>query len=336
VASPSRWVVVGYGMGAYHARLMKEVDGIRLHGVCDIDEAKRRRASEEHPGIHTYASLSEVLIDRSVDGVVIVTPHNQHAPMAIEAMRAGRHVITDKAMCLTVAEAEAMMAERDRAGVLLSVFHNRRWDGDFLTVRQVIEDGVIGRPYHIQSCVTSYGSPGGWRTQREAMGGWLYDWGAHTIDQILLLAGSPPRTVHAYWHFRRESPKSVEDFISCTVAFESGLTAHTVIGYLNHVPMPRWYVMGETGGLIADDFERPLRVRTRIGHSDADVTIPLQRSDWRAFYANIAAALRGAEELAVKPEQLIHQIAIAEAAYRSIATEQVVRLTDAAAPAAAH
>lgn len=316
-------------MGAHHARLMKGVEGTALHGVCDIDEAKRRRACEEHPGIRIYRSLAEVLADRSVDGVVIVTPHNQHAPMAIEAMRAGKHAITDKAMCLTVAEAESMIAERDRAGVLLSVFHNRRWDGDFLTVRQILEDGVIGRPYHIQSCVTSAGSPGGWRTQREAMGGWLYDWGAHTIDQILLLADSAPRTVHAYWHYRRGKPTSVEDFVSCTVCFESGLTAHTVVGYLNHLPMPRWYVMGDTGGLIADDFERPVRLRARIGNSQADISVPLQRSDWRAFYANVAATLHGAEQLAVRPEELVPQIAIAEAAYRSIATEQVVRLANA-------
>src|SRR5262249_35060938 len=125
-----RMVVVGYGMGAHHSKLISAVEGLELFGGCDGDAAKRERGAQEDPEVKLYSSYNDSLADPSVDCVVLVTPHNTHAAMSIDAMDRGKHVITDKAMCLSVAEAEAMIAARDRNGVLLSTFHNRRWDPD--------------------------------------------------------------------------------------------------------------------------------------------------------------------------------------------------------------
>ncbi len=319
----SRVVIVGYGMGAQHARLINEVDELTLVGVCDVDKSKLDRADAENPGISTYTDYAHVLDDFDVDCVVIVTPHNTHAAMAIAAMDAGKHVVTDKAMCLTVADAREMIGARDRNGVLLTTFHNRRWDSEFLTVRKLIDDGVLGH-YHIQSCVTSFGQPGGWRTDREQMGGWLYDWGAHTLDQILLLVKSKPVDVYAFAHHRYDDPSAVEDYINCTVTFESGVTATTVIGYINRIEMPRWYVIGELGALQADDFTKPLMLRKQVSGMETETTVPLLKGNWRSFYENVADALAGRSELEVTPEQLIPQIAISEAAYRSVEAKQVV------------
>ncbi len=322
----SNWVVVGYGMGAYHARLISATEGIQLYGICDTDPAKRERAKAEHPEAKVYEDFGQVLADAKVHGVVIVTPHNLHAPMAIQAMDAGKHVITDKAMCLSVAEANQMIQARDRNRVLLTTFHNRRWDGDFLTVRRAVEDGLIGDLYHVESCVTGWGTPGGWRGDRVQMGGWLYDWGAHTLDQILLLAQSKPTRVYAFTHSRVGSTHSVEDYVHCTVTFASGLTAVTVIGYLNRVEMNRWYVMGTVGTLVCPGFDGPVRAKTQVGSVIGEVTLPMIKGDWASFYQNIAAVLAGKEDLAVKPEELVPQIAIAEAAYRSISSGDAVAL----------
>lgn len=321
-----RLAVVGYGMGAHHSKLISGVEGLELYGVCDVDPAKREKAVQDFPGVKLFSSYQDTLADPAVDCVVLVTPHNTHAAMSIEAMDRGKHVITDKAMCLSVAEAEAMIAARDRNGVLLSTFHNRRWDSDFVTVRKVIDQGLLGQLYHIQSCVTYYGNPGGWRTNREAMGGWLFDWGAHTIDQILLIARSRAKTVYAFSHHRFNERTEVEDFIQCFVSFESGLTATTAIGYINRLPMPRWYVMGETAALSAEDFEKPIKVKGEIDGVAGEMSIPLIKAEWKSFYQNIADVWAGTAELEVKPEQLVPQIAIAEAAYRSIATGQSVTL----------
>src|SRR2546423_198072 len=105
-------------MGAHHSRLIKEIDGLVLHGVCDVDEVKRNKAVAENPGINVYCIYEDVLSDPDVDLVVVVTTHNVHAEMAIAAMDAGKHAITDKAMCLTVEEARQMIAARDRNGVV--------------------------------------------------------------------------------------------------------------------------------------------------------------------------------------------------------------------------
>lgn len=326
MADTVRWVVVGYGMGAYHARLIREVEGLELWGVSDLDASRRTRAQQDFPGIRTYTTYEEVLNDRHADGVVIVTPHNLHAEMAIAAMNAGKHAITDKAMCLSVEEARAMFTARDKNGVLLSTFQNRRWDSDFLTVQAILHEGWLGKLYHIQSCVTSYGHIGGWRAKREWMGGWLYDWGAHTLDQILQLECSRPLHVYAFAHARSDEMDAVEDYIHCTVTFESGLTATTVIGFLNKIEMPRWYIFGEDGTLQADDFQKPIRVKTKLKSIDTELSVPLIKGDWKDYYVNIAEVLRDKAELIVKPEQLVPQIAIAEAAYRSIEKKQVVHV----------
>lgn len=327
MAVETRWVVVGYGMGATHAQLIEQVPGLRLLGVCDIDKAKRDRAVSEHRAIRVYSAFADVLKDSEVDGVVIVTPHCEHARMAIQAMDAGKHTITDKAMCLTTVEAHAMIEARDRNNVLLSTFHNRRWDPDFLTVRKVLQAGLLGRIHHIQSCVTSWGHWDGWRTERRRMGGWLYDWGAHTLDQVLVLAGEAPRSVYAYVHYRDTDPCGVEDYVNCNVTFESGLTATTIISYLSRIPMPRWYILGEEGTLECTGFDTPVRVRTVVSGVEADVSVPLEEGTWRSFYDNIAGALAGKETLAVQPEQVVPQIEVAECAYRSIESQQAVRVS---------
>lgn len=326
MSSEPRLVVVGYGMGAHHARLIKEVPGLRLHGVCDVAPDKRERAAAEHPGIRVYSAMPSVLADTEVDVVVIVTPHNTHAPLAIKAMEAGKHVVTDKAICVSSADLEQMIAARDRSGVHLTTFHNRRWDGDFLTVRRVVESGQLGMLYHIDSNVTYHAHMGGWRSDRDAMGGWMFDWGAHTLDQILLLASARPKYVHAISHYRRRAISSVEDHIRCDITFDTGLTASTTIGFLSRIPMQRWYIIGEEATLVGPDFDQPLRVKTEWASLGSDITIPLLKTEWRAFYQNLEAALAGREPLAVTPEQLVPQIAIAEAAYRSIETHQVIRL----------
>jgi predicted dehydrogenase len=235
-------------------------------------------------------------------------------------------VVTDKAMCLTVEEARSMLAARDRARVLFSVFHNRRWDSDFLTVRKIVGEGLIGRLYHIQSTVTGSLLWGGWRTLRKESGGWMFDWGAHMIDQTLLLTADTPKSVHAFIHHRFQDPCEVEDFVSATVTFAGGVTATLIVGNINRLLMPRWYVMGETGTLQCDTFDTPIRVKSECRGLEGETVYPLLKGEWDSFYRNIGEVLAGTAELAVKPEEMVPQIAIAQAIYRSVESGEVVRL----------
>ncbi len=319
-------VVVGYGMGAHHSMLIDQTQGLTLRGVCDILPEKCERALAEHPGIKTYDHIDKVLADKDVDVVCVVTPHNLHAPMAIAAMNAGKNVITDKAMCLTVKEAEAMIAARDRNKVFLTTFHNRRWDPEFVTIRHLIKNNTLGRLYRIGSAVSGWGQMWGWRRNREEMGGWMYDWGAHEMDQVLALVQAKPVTVYAIEHYRYGTEDTVEDYVECTVTFDNGVTAHVVVSYLSKLPMPRWYIMGELGTLQVDDFDRPVRMRLPVAGQDSEITVPLLPGNWQSFYQNISDHCHKGADLIVTPEQLVPQIAVAEAAYKSIKKQQVVKV----------
>jgi scyllo-inositol 2-dehydrogenase (NADP+) len=181
--------ILGYGYAgrSFHAYLLRFEPRLRLAAVASRSPERRARAGEDYPGVRTYETLEQMLEDPAVRLVIIATPHNVHAEQSIRCMDAGRHVVVDKVMCLTTDEADAMIAARDRHGVRLSVFHNRRWDGDYMTVRQVLGEGLLGQPWLFEVGSWGYGPTRGWRAQPEQVGTLLHDWGAHFVDQALQL-----------------------------------------------------------------------------------------------------------------------------------------------------
>jgi scyllo-inositol 2-dehydrogenase (NADP+) len=209
--------IAGYGLAGrvFHATLVGHTPGLRLRAVFSRTAERRARAAAEHGGIALYESYAALLDDPRVDLVVVATPHHTHEGLVVQAAGAGKHVVVDKIMALSVAEGQRMIAAARRAGVLLSVFQNRRWDADYLTVRSVLAAGLLGEPYVIESAVTSFGpSPGyrnptsdrprGWRTYAEYGGGPLRDWGAHLFDQAVQLAGPRPLAVFGDLQYRRD------------------------------------------------------------------------------------------------------------------------------------
>lgn len=155
--------IVGYGgMGAYHVHLAHASDRIRVKGVFDIDDGRLRLASES--GLVAYPSFTALLADREVAIVLIATPNDVHKTLAIRALEAGKHVICEKPVALTVDEFKAMMAVADKMGRMLIVHQNRRWDEDFLTVRRLWQEKRIGDIFHVESRVQgANGIPGDWR-----------------------------------------------------------------------------------------------------------------------------------------------------------------------------
>lgn len=343
--------LVGYGYAGrnFHAYLISRVPDLKLVAVA-VRSPERRSQAEREYGVATYASLDKMLDQGDVDLVVLATPHNTHCPMACQAMNAGKHVVTDKVMCLSGEEADMMIEASRRNGVVLSVFHNRRWDWDYLTVKKVLEEGLIGDPYLFEVAILGYRPPSGWRGDVRASGGILFDWGAHLIDQALQLVPGEVSSVTCDIQYRGWGSE-IGSYARLLLRFASDVLYIIEQGNLARVEKPRWLVLGERGSLVkygldpqeramlrghieeaTEDVANRARIclwatgRTEVGGQPAELVIESVRSDWTNYYRNIADVLTGRAELIVKPEQVRRAMAVYDAAMRSAKTGETVRL----------
>lgn len=318
----SRLVVVGYGLGLnqrlQHCEAIRRTRGLRLYGICEPDDIRREEARRAY-GVLTYADLDDVLADDRVDAVVVATPNESHASIALRCLEAKKHVILEKPMCLTTAEADSLIEASRRKGRLLTVRHNRRLDGDFLTVKEVLQQGQLGRIVALDSAINTLFRPSDWRAQKSLGGGEFVDWGCHLVDQVLQLVPSSPVSAFAVmascgWEV------DVETYCRLIIRFENGTASEVETSNISWLPRPRWYVLGEKGSLLFWDGK--FRLRTKKG----DTEITPRGGNYNLFYANISDALNEGNELLIKPEEVRLVIFILEAAFLSAATGQAVPL----------
>ena len=339
--------VVGYGFSgrSFQSYLIGLADGLNLYAISTRDPERRKAASEEHPDAGIYPNIDDLLADGNVDLVVIATPHDTHRDLAVQAMDAGKHVVTDKIMCMDAREAEDMIAASERNNVLLSVFHNRRWDWDYLTVKQTIEDGLLGSPYLFEAAIMRYGRPRGWRGVKSQSGGLLYDWPAHFVDQALQLVSAEVDSVFCDVKYRDTWDIDIGNYASLLIRFSNDVLYRIDIGNLAAVDKPRWYVVGDQGGLVKygldpqegsmkagnidaaeEDSADRARVCTMVGGQKKETVIDSVRGSWKAYYQNISDVLNKGAELAVKPEEALRTMQVYDAAMKSAETGEVVKL----------
>ena len=179
--------IIGFGgMGSFHYKKLLKEQEIVCTGVWDVKPERREYAASL--GLHAYGSLEEVLADDSIEIVLIATPNDVHHPIALQALAAGKHVICEKPITLNAALLTEMLEAADKAGKLLTVHQNRRWDRGYRIVHQVMGEGVLGEVYRIESRVHgAHGIPGDWRQDPKQGGGMVYDWGIHLLDQAVML-----------------------------------------------------------------------------------------------------------------------------------------------------
>jgi scyllo-inositol 2-dehydrogenase (NADP+) len=337
-------VVVGYGLAgrSFHAPLIRRQPGLRLRGVVSRDPEVRARAEAEGAG-RGYARLDEALDDPQVQLIVVATPHDSHAALAVQALEAGKDCVVDKVMALSAAEADRMIAARDAAGRMLSVFHNRRWDWDFLTVKDVLARGLIGRPILFESAVCRHASPRTWRGKAAEAGTILHDWGAHLVDQAFQLGLGPCRRLAA-WITPAPWPGVDSGGHGRMVLEFDGVLFQVETSRLCRLDRPRWWVLGTAGGfakhgvdpqedaLRAGDIDRaeewPAQrgLIRRAGDSGVvlEETVASVRGHWDAYYSNIADHLNGQAPLAVTAEQAREVVRVLDAAVRSSAEHAVI------------
>jgi scyllo-inositol 2-dehydrogenase (NADP+) len=329
-------VVVGYGLAgrSFHCPLVRRQPGLHLRGVVARDPKVRDAAIAEW-GVRGYGDLDEALADPDVRLVVIATPHVSHADLTIRTLGAGKDCVVDKVMALSTADADRMIAARDASGRMLSVFHNRRWDWDFVTLKWVLDGGLIGRPLLFDSAVCRYAAPRTWRGHASAAGTILHDWGAHLVDQALQLGLGPCRRLSA-WVTPAPWPGVDSGGHGRIVLEFDDVLFQVETSRVSRLDRPRWWVVGTSGGFVKTGID-PQEDALRAGNLDdaaeppehrgilrreetgrvVDTPVETVRGHWDAYYANIAEHLQGRAPLAVTAEQAREVVRVLEAATRS-------------------
>ncbi len=316
--------IVGYGpafkMGKHHADFINACTGMKVVAVCDPVAECRATAEEDLPGVHTYADLSNMLADEDFDLAILIVPHNMHSKLAVDCMKAGKHVVVEKPMCISAAEARKMLQAAKTNDVMLSVFHNRRWDADFLTIQKIIGDGLIGNVFDVEAYMGGWEPPRNWwRSDKKISGGAFFDWGAHILDWTLQIVNKPIIDVTGFFHKRVWTQMTNEDQVRAIIRFEDNVQADVKISSIARVRKAKWRILGEKGAIEAQWSADSVKVVTELNGLEATLDVPLLPSTREKYYENIAAHLRKGTELVVKPIEAATVIAVMDAAEKSAA-----------------
>ncbi len=339
--------IVGLGgMGDWHRQLIESIDGLTLAGIYDIKEERQEYAREKK--VHVYNSFEELLADESVDFCLIATPNDLHKPLAIAAMKAGRHVVSEKPVTLSSADLQEMIDASKETGKLFTVHQNRRWDEDFLTMKKIYKENLLGDVFRIESRVHgSRGIPGDWRQEKEHGGGMVLDWGVHLLDQILLMMEGI-KLKKVYSTVTHITNQLVDDGFTTSLLFENGTEVIVEVGTSNFVNLPRWYMLGANGTAIIEDWNLKGEIVSAKGQNEKDVVpvitaagltktmaprrddtiakteLPIVKSDIRDFYRNVMKAIRGEEEIIVKLPEVARVMRLMETVFESAEKKQVI------------
>ncbi len=247
-----RVAVIGYGLGgeAFHAPLISTTPGLKLAAIVTNNAQRREKAVIKYPGVILYRTVEGLWKDASeYDLVVVTTPNRFHVPLGIAALEAGLHAVIDKPMAATPTDAERLIAASKKTGKLLSVYQNRRWDGDFLTIRSIMKQDLLGPIARYESRFDRYRPvvKESWKESDDMQdaGGNIYDLGSHLIDQALQLFGKPTR-VYAELPKRRVGAK-VDDDSFVALTFASGIHAHLWMSTLARLLEPTKRLTGIQG-----------------------------------------------------------------------------------------
>jgi predicted dehydrogenase len=325
--------VVGYGgafnMGSHHLAEMKAA-GMTPTAVAEIDADRLAAAHDDYPGIETYRSVTSMLKSSDVQLVTIITPHNTHAKLALQCLRAGRHVVTEKPFAITTGECDRMIAEAKKRRLMISAYHNRHWDGGILhAVKLIKQQRRIGEVLHIDAHITQYRNPGDWwRGSKSISGGVLFDWGVHMLEYALQLIDAPivevmgtARTGHWAKHTRWKSD-TIEDEAFALVRFKTGQWLTLLISNIDKDPDPNWLKVTGTKGVYSFNYET-WQLTGGGGRGKRGGDNPASR--WPMYYKNIAGHLTRKQPLVITPQWARRPIHIIDLANQSAKRGKAIR-----------
>ena len=342
--------IIGFGgMGGYHfAQICERLsDIVTVKGVFDVREEQQQLAIDK--GLIAYGSRESLLSDPEIDMVLVATPNNYHKEISIDALRHGKNVICEKPVTLNAGELREIIKVSKETGKVFTVHQNRRWDRDYRIISEIVNSGVIGKPYMVESRVQgSKRVLQEWRGRKENGGGMVFDWGIHILDQVMWLDKSKVKEV--YCDTFSIFTKEVDDNFKAIIKFESGLNAMLQVDTNCFINQPRWHLLCEDGTAVIQDWAcngwmvrlkddselawdnvivyteaGPTRTMApRPRETTEELPLPAVNSDWSEFYRNVTAAIEGREELVVKPEEALRVMSVIDALFVSAKTGKSV------------
>jgi len=332
--------LVGFGLAgrAFHAPVIRAVPGLHLAAIV---QRRGTEAAERYPDVRIARSLDELLAMPEIRLVVIATPNDTHYPFARQCIEASRDVVVDKPFTTTLQEAVSLVQLAKETGCLLTVYQNRRYDGDFQAIRKLVADGTLGRIVRFETSYDRFRpqlKSGAWRETKRPGSGILFDIAPHLIDHALVLFGLP-ESVTADVRTERENAVA-DDAFDITLHYSKGMRAVLRSSILAAAPRPRFVLLGTQGSLVKRTFD-PQEMNLRRGDIPAGkpwgfepeenwglLTVPAGESferrripsaagDYRDYYSNVRDAILGRAALAVTPEYALDVMRMLELARES-------------------
>lgn len=332
--------LIGYGLAgrAFHAPVIRAVPGLHLAAIL---YRTGNEAAEKYADVQIVRKIEELLSIREIRVVVVATPNDTHFALAKQCLAVGRDVVVDKPFTTALEEAQALVKFAKEAGRLITVYQNRRYDGDFQAIRKLVAEGSLGRIVRFETNYDRFRpqlKPGAWRETTRAGSGILFDIAPHLIDHALVLFGLP-EAVTADIRIEREGALA-DDAFDIMFHYSGGMRAVLRSSILAAVPRPRFVLLGTQGSFVKQTFdpqENNLRQGTippngpwgaepeenwgvltvPDGDKFAQRRIPSANCDFRDYYANLRDMLLGKAEIAVTPEWCLNVMRLLEMARES-------------------
>jgi predicted dehydrogenase len=347
--------LLGYApsVGKIHGLGARVTPGLELKAACDLNPERLIQAGQDFPDLKTYQSADAFAADADIDLVIIATPPNAHAELAIQMMNAGKHVVCEKPLAISRQETAAMVETAEKQGVHLSCHQNRRWDVDYLAIKRALAEGAIGDLFYMETFVGGFNHPCGfWHSHDEISGGLAYDWGAHYLDWIVGLIPEPIKTVICTRHKRVWHDVTNADQERIQIRFAGGQEAEFIHSDIAAVRKPKWYLLGTDGAIIGywkdvveyeidpvvyfeqhdiPATEMPPDLTLRRRHPSGQIVaqkLAVPERKHYLFHQNIADHLLSGEPIVAPLEHSVRVVAILEAAARSAANGGTMEVLD--------
>ena len=347
--------LLGYAqsIGKAHGLGIEATAGLSLGAACDLDQQRLEQAQHDFPQVKTYDSAAALAADPEVDLVIVATPPNTHAKLSLQMMAAGKHVVCEKPLAINRQETAAMVEMAEKQQVHLSCHQNRRWDVDYLAIRQALTEGLIGELFYLETFVGGFNHPCGyWHSHDAVSGGTAYDWGAHYLDWLVSLIRHQVSAVISTRQKRVWHDVTNADQERIQIRFAGGQEAEFIHSDIAAVGKPKWYLLGTEGAIVGhwrDVSTYEIDPVLYFHQHDIPVTemvpdltlhrrhltgqivaqkLALPKREHYLFHRNLADHLLTGEPIAAPLEDSVRVVEILEAASRSAAKGGTLEVLD--------